>query len=81
MLFRSGWMISILGALIGLVIGIVLCLIQQYAGIIEMPGNFVVKYYPIILQWKDILYVFIGVISIGFLITSIPAYRLRKNIF
>lgn len=77
----EGWMISILGALIGLVIGIVLCLIQQYAGIIEMPGNFVVKYYPIILQWKDILYVFIGVISIGFLITSIPAYRLRKNIF
>lgn len=77
----EGWMISILGALIGLVIGIVLCLIQQYVGIIEMPGNFVVKYYPIILQWKDILYVFIGVISIGFLITSIPAYRLRKNIF
>ena len=39
----EGWMISAVGALAGLVIGTVICLIQQYFGLVKMGSGYVVE--------------------------------------
>ena len=78
----EGWMISLLGLAAGLVLGISFALIQQYTGLIKMPGNFVVQAYPVILSWKDILATAAGVAAVGYLIALLPVasfYRKEKR--
>ena len=73
-------MIIISGALTGIVLGIILTLIQQYIGVIKMPGNFVVEYYPVILKFGDILLTFAGITLIGLIITLIPTRKTLSKI-
>ena len=68
----EGWMISLLGLAIGLVLGIALTLIQQKFGVIPMPGNYLVSSYPVQLQWSDVLITSLSVAVIGYLIALIP---------
>lgn len=75
----EGWMISVYGALVGLAVGVVLCLIQQYVGVIKMGEGFVVENYPVALQLGDVFLVFFTVIILGFLLASYPASVLRKR--
>ena len=75
----EGWMISVYGALVGLAVGVVLCLIQQYVGIIKMGEGFVVENYPVVLQLGDVVLVFFTVVILGFLLASYPASVLRKR--
>ena len=71
----EGWLISLLGLVAGLVIGIVFALLQQRFGFIKMPGNFLVNAYPVIVQWGDILLTTAGVALIGYLIALLPVKR------
>ena len=73
----EGWLISLLGLVAGLTIGILFALLQQRFGFIKMPGNFLVSAYPVILQWNDILFTILGVALIGYLIALLPV---RRNI-
>jgi len=83
----EGWMISLFGAIIGIVTGIALCLIQQYFGLIPLgktAGTFIVNAYPVEIQWIDVLLVAVTVISMGFLAVIYPVHyygkkRLSKN--
>ena len=75
----EGWMISVYGALVGLAVGVVLCLIQQYVGVIKMGEGFVVENYPVVLQLGDVVLVFFTVVILGFLLASYPASVLRKR--
>ena len=70
----EGWMISLAGLSGGLVTGIAFTLIQQYTGIIKMPGHFVVQAYPVILSWSDIFLTVCGVAAIGYLIALLPVH-------
>lgn len=78
--FEEGWMIIMFGALTGLAVGILLCLIQQYVGVIRMPGNFVVQYYPVVIKFADILITLAGISLIGLFITAIPTRRTLSKI-
>lgn len=69
----EGWMISLLGLVSGLAVGIAFSLIQEHFGLIKMPGHFIVQAYPVILSWTDILAISAGVALIGYLIALIPA--------
>lgn len=71
----EGWLISLSGLAVGLVLGIAFALAQQKFGFIKMPGNFLVNAYPVILQWNDILATVIGVALIGYLIALLPVKR------
>lgn len=78
----EGWMISGFGALIGIVIGLVLCLLQQELGLIKLgqaSGAFIIDAYPVRVEWGDILTVFITVLSIGFLAAWYPVRYLGKK--
>ena len=61
----EGWLISLLGLVAGLVIGLAMSILQQKAGIIKMPGNYLIEAYPVILQWSDVLWTAVGVAAIG----------------
>ena len=63
----EGWIISFLGALSGLLLGLLLCFLQQRFGFIGMPGNFIITAYPVAVQWRDICSVFGSVLLIGYL--------------
>lgn len=68
----EGWLISMLGLVIGIVAGVALSLLQQKLGLIKLPGNYLVSAYPVLLQWTDVLLTFVSVSVIGYLIALIP---------
>ena len=68
----EGWLISLLGLAIGLVIGIAFVLLQQKFGLIRMPGNYIINAYPVILKASDIVWTVIGVAGVGYLIALLP---------
>ena len=69
----EGWLISLLGLAIGLVIGIACVLLQQKFGIIKMPGNYIINAYPVILKATDIIWTAVGVALVGYLIALLPS--------
>lgn len=73
----EGWLISLLGMGVGLVVGIGFSLAQQKFGFIKMPGNFMINAYPIVISWTDVILTVAGVALIGYLTARIPV---RKNI-
>ncbi|MDR2811171.1 MAG: ABC transporter permease [Tannerellaceae bacterium] len=74
----EGWMISASGALIGVVVGLILCLLQQELGLITMgaAGTFVIDNYPVKVEASDIAVILVTVLSIGFLSAWYPVYYL-----
>ena len=68
----EGWLISLYGMIIGLIIGIIFCIAQHELGFIKMPGNFLLQAYPIILNTSDVLLTAIGVAVIGYIIALLP---------
>jgi len=75
----EGWMISLTGLFIGLIIGILICLAQQQFGIVKMPGNFVIDSYPVVISAWDILSTIGGVGLIGYLAAKLPLIIMKKN--
>jgi len=78
----EGWMISLLGSVIGVVIGIGLCFLQQHFGFIslgEAAGTFIVDAYPVEVEWTDVFIVLPTVISIGFIAVLYPVHYLGKK--
>ena len=69
----EGWLISLLGLAIGLVLGIACVLLQQRFGLIRMPGNYIINAYPVILKTSDILWTVVGVALVGYLIALLPS--------
>lgn len=72
----EGWLISIIGVISGATLGIIICLIQQNIGIVKMPGNFMVEYYPTIISPSDIIIICLSVIFIGFIASIFPVRKI-----
>ena len=73
----EGCLISFLGALVGVVLGLSLCLVQQEFGILTLgsgasAGAFVVDAYPVSVHWQDVVLILITVLVIGFLSVLYP---------
>ncbi|MCF6357575.1 MAG: ABC transporter permease [Draconibacterium sp.] len=84
----EGWLISILGASVGSILGIFVCWLQIKFEIITLPGNgsFVISAYPVEIIFTDIVLVLTVVLLIGFLVSWYPVkfisqkYLLNQNI-
>ncbi len=79
----EGWLISIIGALAGLAIGAIICLLQIKFGFIPMQGSnpdaFVVNSYPVEMRLLDFVLTFVTVLVIGYLASRFPVrYITRK---
>lgn len=77
----EGWLISIIGTVIGLAIGLVLCLIQQHVGVIKMGNgtDYIIATYPVIVQARDILLVGLVVFTLGWLAAWIPSRKIEPD--
>jgi lipoprotein-releasing system permease protein len=77
----EGLLISLIGAGCGLLIGGIICGLQQKFGIIQIQsgGSFVVSAYPINMQVLDFIYVFLTVFAIGFFGNWLPVLQISKK--
>lgn len=80
----EGRMISAIGAAIGIIIGLLLCWLQQTYGLVAMgstSGAFVINAYPVSVHYDDVLIIFITVIAVGWLATWYPVRYMSKRLF
>jgi len=70
----EGWLISIIGAIAGLFLGVIVCWIQLHFEIVSLPGNgsFVISAYPVDIQLPDLFLIFFMVLMIGLLAAWYP---------
>ncbi len=78
----NGWLVSIAGALTGLVFGAIICWLQIKFGFVTLPGSdsggFIVDAYPVSMHLSDFIIVFITVVSIGFLTSLYPVRYINR---
>lgn len=80
--FIEGALITFLGAFLGLLLGGIICWLQQTYGFIRLNGgeSFIMPAYPVLMKAFDFLLVFITVMSTGILATWLPVAGLKKKI-
>lgn len=79
----EGRLISLFGALSGIVLGLLLCYIQQRFGIISLGGgngSFIVDAYPVSVHVTDVVLIFITVITVGFPSVWYPVHYLTRRL-
>ena len=76
-------LISAIGAIAGIAIGLLLCYLQQTYGIVRLgnsEGSFIINAYPISVHPSDILLVFVTVIITGWIAAYLPVKHICRNI-
>ena len=75
----EGWMVNALGALGGLVVGLVVCLLQEHLGLLKLGNGaeYVIEAYPVAVQGWDIVMVIVVVLALGAISSWIPAKRIK----
>ena len=79
----EGRLISAIGAVIGVVVGLLLCWVQQQYGIVRLgssEGSFVVDAYPVSVHPWDIVLVFFTVLAVGFLSVWYPVRYFSRRL-
>lgn len=79
----EGRMISVIGAVIGILLGLLLCWLQQEYGLVALgqsSGSFVVDAYPVSVHPEDIIVVFFTVVAVGFVSVWYPVRYFAKRL-
>lgn len=79
----EGRMISVIGAVLGIALGLLLCGLQQAFGFVRMGGSdgtFVVNAYPVSVHYVDVFFIFVTVIVVGWLAVWYPVRALSKRL-
>lgn len=74
-----GWLICMAGAVIGILLGLLLCFIQYKWGVVSLPGNFVVSYYPVVVKFSDVLLALLSVAAIGLIMAYLPTRSIKDK--
>ena len=79
----EGRMISAIGAVMGIVMGLLLCWLQQQYGLVRLgtsEGSFVVDAYPVSVHPWDIVLIFLTVLAVGFLSVWYPVRYFARRL-
>ena len=79
----EGRMIAVIGAIVGIGLGLLLCLLQQQFGLVSMgggDGSFVVNAYPVSVHDSDVFIIFLTVIAAGWLAVYYPVRAMSKRL-
>ena len=79
----EGWLITLTGALAGIVLGVLLCLGQQQFGWLKLggdPANMIVHAYPVTLVWTDLLVVVLLVAAIAAITSLVTTLVMRRRL-
>ncbi len=76
----EGWFISILGAVAGIIMGFVICWIQQKYGVVKLQSeSLIMDAYPVVMKLRDFLIVPATVLMIGFWAAWYPVRYLTRK--
>lgn len=75
----KGVYLSLLGGLIGITLGTLICLGQQYFGWIQLEQGFIIDEYPVDIQITDIFIVLFIVVAVGSAAAYFPARKAKKE--
>ena len=79
----QGWLITLVGAITGIVIGLILCLCQQQFGWLRLsgdPANMIISAYPVEVQWTDVIVTLALVAAVGLLTSMVTALIMRRRL-
>ena len=79
----EGRMISIMGATIGILLGLLVCWLQQTFGLVGLgssEGTFLVDAYPVSVHPWDVVIIFLTVMAVGFLSVWYPGRYFAKRL-
>lgn len=79
----EGRLISAIGAVLGIILGLFLCWLQQTYGLVALgpsSDSFVVNAYPVSVHPWDIVLVFVTVLAVGFLSVWYPVRYFAKRL-
>ena len=87
---RIGWIfwwqsiyVSLAGGISGILLGLALCLAQQHFGLLKLSGDpdaMIVKSYPVVVEWSDVLIALLPVLVIGLITASVTARYARRRL-
>ncbi len=77
----EGWLITIVGAFFGLILGGFICWMQIEFELVRLQGSasFIIDAYPVKLNWLDFIAVFLTISLIGFLAAWYPVRYITKR--
>lgn len=77
----EGVIVSFVGAVVGLMFGLLLCLAQQHFGLISTggAGEYIMDSYPVKVVWSDVVAVFATVLVTGVIAVWLPVKMLTKR--
>ena len=77
----EGCIISAVGAVLGVLLGLLLCLLQQEYGFISLGNgdDFVADSYPVAVNLLDVAVVFVTVLAVGFMAVWLPVKALTRK--
>jgi lipoprotein-releasing system permease protein len=79
----EGRMIATAGAFLGILLGLLLCWLQQTFGLVSLgssSGSFVVDAYPVSVHFWDIVVIFFTVIAVGWVAVWYPVRHLSRRL-
>jgi lipoprotein-releasing system permease protein len=79
----NGWINTLLGALTGIILGLLICWLQVQFGFVKLQGSgtFVIDVYPVKILANDVILVLITVLFIGYITSWIPVRVISKKYF
>jgi lipoprotein-releasing system permease protein len=77
----EGWLVSVIGAAIGLMLGILICLGQIHFGWLKFPGSFAIENFPVEIRIPSLILIVITVLVIGVGASWLPIKFLPKKYF
>ena len=80
----QGWMIVLSGALTGLALGAILCLLQIQFGFFKVTGagSYIIDAYPVAVKWRDFVMILCAVAGVSFITIYFPVkYFVKKYFF
>lgn len=77
----EGWMTSSLGAVIGLLVGLAACLVQEHFGLLKLGNGteYIISAYPVEVQAWDVVIVGAIVLVLGFISAWLPVRKLKMD--
>ncbi len=78
----EGWMITFIGAIVGVGLGLLLCFLQQQFGFVSMgeSGLYVVDAYPVSVHYWDVVLILLTVVVVGGLAVWYPVRYMSKRL-
>ena len=79
----EGRLISAIGAIIGILLGLLLCWLQQQFGLVALgssSGSFVINAYPVSVHPEDVVLIFVTVLIVGFLAVWYPVRYFSRRL-